>query len=349
MIQDIQEINSRLADEKKEFAGKTILITGGLGFLGRHLVATFASFNQDAPTAFCKIIVADNQITTHEKPPAFSKKSNCIYLNQDVTKPIKCREHLDIIIHAAGIASPPYYRKYPLETLDVAVHGTRQILEIAKKQKSSVLFFSSSEIYGDPDPNFIPTPEDYNGNVSCLGPRSCYDEGKRVGETLCRIYHEYFGVRVKIVRPFNVYGPGMSQKDYRVIPNFASAIIQKKPVNVYASGRQTRTFCYVTDAMTGFVKALVHGRDGEAYNIGTDGPEITILDLAKAFEKANGKKVNINQTHYPESYIAKEPFRRCPDLRKSRAHLGYEPIVKLEDGLHRFLNWAKDNYRKLPS
>ena len=344
--EDIREIGSRLSEEKKEFAGKTVLITGGLGFLGKHLVAVFSSFNQSGLRPACKIVVADNQITTHDTTLPFTASSNVVYINQDVTKPVRYRGRFDYIIHAAGIASPFYYRKYPLETLDVAVQGTRQILETAKKQKSCVLFFSSSEIYGDPDPNFIPTPEEYNGNVPCLGPRSCYDEGKRVGETLCRIYNEYFGVRVKIVRPFNVYGPGMSQKDYRVIPNFASAILQNKPVNIYSSGRQTRTFCYVTDAMTGFIKTLVHGRDGEAYNIGSEKPEITILDLAKAFQKAGGAKIKINQTHYPESYIAKEPFRRCPDLRKAKSHLGYEPGVELIEGLRRFLKWAKDNYRR---
>jgi UDP-glucuronate decarboxylase len=341
---DVVEISRRLTDEIKDFSGKTVFITGGMGFLGRYLAGVFSYLNEHCLASPCRIIVADNLITTHAAARLLPRSKHLTFLKQDVTRPIHTRGHLDFIIHAAGIASPYYYRKYPLQTLEVATTGTRRMLDLARKNKSSVLFFSSSEIYGDPDPNFIPTPEDYNGNVSCLGPRACYDEGKRLGETLCRIYHEYFGVRVKIVRPFNVYGPGMAEKDYRVVPNFASAIIGKQPLNVYASGCQTRTFCYVTDAMVGFLKTLLRGRDGEAYNIGTEGPEISILGLAKEFARIAGVSVKINQTHYPESYIAKEPLRRCPDLRKAKSHLAYEPAVELREGLSRFLGWAKRHY-----
>jgi UDP-glucuronate decarboxylase len=344
--QDIQEILLRLRREREVFAGKSVLVTGALGFIGRYLVETFLAFNRKSGVRPCEVIAADNLISTHQSQKAALKASGHLrFIRHDVTKPLKLSKRIDFILHAAGIASPFYYRKYPLQTLEVAVTGTRRMLDLARKNQASMLFFSSSEIYGDPHPDFIPTAEDYNGNVSCLGPRSCYDEGKRVGETLCRIYHEYFGVRVKIVRPFNVYGPGMTQNDYSVNTNFAGAILDKQPVNIYGSGNQTRTFCYAVDAMVGFIKILTAGKDGQAYNVGSHGPEISMIDLVKFFEKASGRKVAFNQTRYPESYIAKEPVRRCPDLRKVLAHVGYEPLIKLEDGLGRFFGWAKHNYR----
>ena len=341
---DIRQIASRLKNEIPALEGKSFLLCGGGGFLGRYFTEVFHHLNQDVFLRPAKVVVLDNFISANKNYLNFKKSEHFKFLEHDITHPYEDGGHFDYILQAAGIASPYYYRKYPLKTLDVAMNGTRHMLDLAQKNDARVLFFSSSEIYGDPDPRFIPTPEDYNGNVSCLGPRACYDEGKRVGETLCRIYFETLGTKVKIVRPFNVYGPGMNQKDYRVLPNFASAILSDRPINIYGSGRQTRTFCYVTDALVGFIKTLVKGADGEPYNIGNPSPEITLLDLAKAIESVLGCTVKINFTPYPESYIAKEPVRRCPDLRKAETELGYKAEVGLSDGLGRFFQWARENY-----
>jgi UDP-glucuronate decarboxylase len=261
-----------------------------------------------------------------------------------VTKLFHHNGPIDFIIHAAGIASPFYYKKYPLETLEVAVWGTKNMLELAKEHRARMLYFSSSEIYGDPDPRYVPTPESYRGNVSCLGPRACYDESKRMGETLCRIYHDYFSASAVIVRPFNVYGPGMSERDYRVLPNFASRIIGGKPLQVYGSGHQTRTFCYVTDAVRGFILALVDGLPGEAYNIGNDRPEVGINDLVQHLEVFLGRKLEVNRIEYPDSYPPDEPQRRCPEISKARIQLGFEPQVGLEEGMRRFFRWAEGAY-----
>jgi len=248
------------------------------------------------------------------------------------------------ILQAAGIASPYYYRAYPLETLEVAVSGTKNMLELARKKGSRILFFSSSEIYGDPDPKHVPTPESYRGNVSCQGPRACYDESKRLGETLCYVYHHKFGVPVCAVRPFNVYGPGMQETDYRVLPNFASRIKGGRPLKLYGSGRQTRTFCYVTDAVVGFLLILLKGVPGEAYNIGNPKPELSMLELARRIGAVLERPLKHETVEYPDSYPADEPNRRCPDIAKARLQLGYEPVVDLDEGLRRFLRWADAHY-----
>ena len=180
--------------------------------------------------------------------------------------------------------------------------------------------------------------------MSCQGPRSCYDESKRVGETLCHIFHETKGTATNTIRPFNVYGPGMQETDYRVLPNFASRIKGGQPLNVYGSGNQTRTFCYITDAIVGFLLVVLHGVPGEAYNIGNPTPEISMVDLVERIGKVTGKPVAHNVIEYPDSYPADEPNRRCPDIRKAKLQLKYEPEVSLDEGLRRFFTWADANY-----
>ena len=252
---------------------------------------------------------------------------------------------IDIIIHAAGIASPFYYRKKPLETLDVTINGTRNLLNIAKKNKSKFIFFSSSEIYGDPDKANIPTKENYRGNVNSMGPRACYDESKRLGETLCYIYSKYFNVHTNIIRPFNVYGPGMSQNDYRIFPNFAINILTNSIISIYGSGNQTRTYCYVSDAIEGFLRVIKYGKKGEVYNIGNNKPEVSVGQIYKIFKKITTKKIFAKYIKHPKSYPADEPQRRCPDIKKSIKHLNYKPKINLEVGLKKYMDWAKQNYK----
>ena len=203
-------------------------------------------------------------------------------------------------------------------------------------------FFSSSEIYGDPDKLNIPTRESYRGNVACLGPRACYDMSKRLGETLVQIYHQQYGVHGTIIRPFNVYGPGMQKTDYRVLPNFGARLMEGKSLQIYGHGDQTRTFCYVTDAVGGFLRVLMEGVPGEPYNIGNPSPEISMKALAGEVARALGRdKVDFDIVDYPDTYPADEPNRRCPDISKAAQQLGYAPRVGLEDGLKRFFDWAR--------
>ena len=342
---DIREIADTLGEDARAFEGSTVLLCGGAGFLGRYFSSVLAGLNARVLKKPCRVIVCDNLITSGEAGRQMATLDGFRFLRHDITRPLTLDEPVDYVIQAAGIASPYYYRKYPLETLEVATLGTKRMLEFGLRHPlKGFLFFSSSEIYGDPDPRCVPTPESYRGNVSCLGPRACYDESKRVGETLCRIFYELHRVPARIVRPFNVYGPGMQPTDYRVLPNFAGRIIAGDPLHIYGSGKQTRTFCYITDAIVGFMKVLLRGRSGEAYNIGNPVPEISMLDLARMLEQVLDRRLDIRLVKHPAAYPADEPQRRCPDIAKAATGLDFQPIVRLEDGLQRFMDWAQHTY-----
>ncbi len=342
---DIAEIVKRLGASADLLAGKTMLLTGGRGFLGRYFQAVVEDLNRGRLKSDpCQLLLLDNLITAGDLGKEPVKGKNTTFIEHDVIKPFKYRKKIHYVIHAAGIASPFYYRAYPLNALDVAIQGTRNMLELAQKNNARFTFFSSSEIYGDPDPRHIPIPESYRGNVSSQGPRACYDESKRVGETLCYIYHDSFGVAANAIRPFNVFGPGMQATDYRVLPNFAHQVKIGAPLNIYGTGQQTRTFCYVTDAIVGFMLVFLRGVPGEAYNIGNPKPELSVLDLAKRIENVLGRNIDYRVIEHPDSYPADEPNRRCPDIRKAQLQLEYIPQVDFDEGLRRFLDWTDANY-----
>ena len=338
---DCQEVADGIVDLYDEIAGRTLLLTGAGGFLGKYLLGLAAYLNEHVLEKPFRIVGLDNFPVSEPRSDA---NSHYRFVNHNVIEPYTPDEPIDYVMHAAGIASPYHYRAYPLETLEVATTGTKHMLELARVSGARLLFFSSSEIYGDPDPQHVPTPESYRGNVATLDPRACYDESKRLGETLCHVYHNYFGVSCSAVRPFNDYGPGMAESDYRVLPNFAARIKADQPLNVYGTGRQTRTYCYVTDAIQGFLRILVKGVPGEAYNIGNPEPELSVLELSERIEVVLGRTVKRNLIEYPDSYPADEPQRRCPDIRKARLQVGYEPKVGLNDGLARFFAWTEQNY-----
>jgi UDP-glucuronate decarboxylase len=349
---DIDEIVTSLPTAYgAAFAGKRILITGGRGFLGRYFTEVFSALNQRLEAQSrspCELIILDNLITAGEHGSQIPLTKHIAFVEHDIIKPFHPERPVDFIIHAAGIASPYYYRKYPLETLEVATTGLRNVLELARKYPGCKLtFFSSSEIYGDPDPKHVPIKESYRGNVSCLGARASYDESKRLGETLVRIYHEKYGVHGTIIRPFNIMGPGFQKTDYRVLPNFGARIFDNKPLQIYGSGNQTRTFCYITDAIRGFLQVLINGEPGEPYNIGNPEPEISMIDLVQMIGKIMNRDIQYDIIEYPDSYPADEPMRRCPDITKAVLHLGYKPSVNLYDGLTRFFTWAKEAYVNL--
>lgn len=343
---DINEICERLGPLAREFAGSRVLITGARGFLGRYFTDVFLRLNNTILRDPCEVVALDNMITAGALGRELPRDRNFAFIDHDIIKPFYPERPVNFILHAAGIASPHYYRKWPLETLQVATTGLTNVLELAKKNpQARLIFFSSSEIYGDPDPANVPTKESYNGNVSCLGARSCYDESKRLGETLLRIYAEGFGVKATIVRPFNVYGPGMQKLDYRVLPNFAAKILTREPVVVYGDGKQTRTFCYVTDAIDGFLRVLLDGKPGEPYNVGNPEPEISMNALVDTIRKARPDlNFESRAMPHPASYPADEPQRRCPDISKAK-ELGYAPKIALEEGLRRFLGWAEVAYK----
>lgn len=343
--EDIENIAKGIAPISKAFSGRTLLITGGAGFLGNYFIGVIDFLNKNVLDKPCSIISVDNFVTGVKY--RIEKSPNFRAIRHNIKEPLKIDGDVDYIIHAAGIASPKFYRELKIETIDVATMGTKNMLELAhEKNAKSMLFFSSSEVYGDPDPKFVPSPETYNGNVSCIGPRANYDESKRLGETLCIAYFETYNVPVKMVRPFNVYGPGMRMDDYRVIPNFVSSVFSGKPLPVYGSGNNTRTFCYISDAITGFLKVLLSDCNGEPFNVGNDQDEITIEELANIVAELFGNKVKIQKNQgINDAYSKGDPKRRCPDLTKIKTKLGYEARVDLRTGLKRFIQWAEEARR----
>lgn len=346
VLEDIETIAAGIAAEAPKLSGTTVLISGGAGFLGKYFMGVFSYLNKNVLEKPVRVMSVDNFITGD--PPSVEttggrRDPNIVEAWGDVTYPLPVREDLDYIIHAAGLASPVFYMKYPLETIESAVTGAKNLLELARKNKNleGFLLFSSSEIYGDPDPRFVPTPESYHGHVSSVGPRACYDESKRLAETLCTVYHQKWDVPATIVRPFNVFGPGMKHNDRRVVPMFTYQALNGQPITVHGDGHQTRTFCYITDAMIGFLKVLLVGKPGEAYNVGNPDNEISMRDLAQIFVERAGGDAQWQLTAYPDTYPAGEPQRRCPDATKSREHLNFTAQVNFRTGLQRFLDWAR--------
>jgi UDP-glucuronate decarboxylase len=354
---DLDYICDCLSEEFSLMAGKNLLITGGGGFLGYYLVQAALHWNSlkgDAQSI--KVTVYDNYIRgVPQWLTALKGNKNLTLVKQDMIEPLPPKMgDFQFIIHAAGIASPIYYRRHPIKTMDANINGLRNLLDYSVSQKEKgkpvegFLFYSSSEIYGDPPADMIPTPEDYRGNVSCTGPRACYDESKRFGETLCVNFAQQYDLPVKVARPFNNYGPGLKITDRRVLPDFARDIFNGRDIVMYSDGSPTRTFCYSADAIVGYYKVLVKGHQGEAYNIGIERPEISIaqlaektVDLARRLFGYKGKVVK--EIPKEKEYLVDNPNRRCPIIDKARNHLGYNPSILVDEGLERSLIWYHYN------
>lgn len=353
---DLDHIVGGLSEEFPALSGKRLLIVGGAGFLGYYLVQSVLHWNRVSGAAPVDLIVYDNY--ARGVPAWLSALEGDAHLTlrrHDVIDPLPADlGHVDYIIHAASIASPTFYRLHPLATMDANVDGLRRLLDYALAEAEAgrplegFLFYSTSEIYGDPDPAFIPTPETYRGNVSCTGPRACYDESKRYGETLSVTFAHAHGVPVKIARPFNNYGPGLKITDRRVLPDFARDVLSGRDIVMLSDGAPTRTFCYIADAIVGYYKILIRGRAGEPYNIGIETPEIsmaTLADMVVAEARAlfgyEGRVVFQNSSD--TEYLTDNPNRRCPIIEKARTELGYDPKIGVEEGLKRALIWYSGN------
>ncbi len=343
---DIKNIYNNLKAELSAIEGSKWLISGGAGFLGGYFLDLLHYCNENVFKKPCTVFCIENFISgTPTRIQHLEGNKHFRVIRADIVKSIDLAGPFDYIVHAASIASPSFYRKYPLQTIETNVLGLKNLLELGKGENlKGFLFFSTSEIYGDPSPQFIPTPEHYNGNVSCTGPRACYDESKRLGETLAVFYHREYGLPVKTVRPFNIYGPGLKLDDKRVIPDFFSDALSKRKITVLSNGLPTRSFCYVSDAVTGFFKALLCRYDGEAFNVGNDDLEISIETLATIIaELVGGVEIEFSKSSEAD-YLTDNPQRRCPDLTKARSLLNYQPEINLATGLTRTLAWYKEVY-----
>jgi nucleoside-diphosphate-sugar epimerase len=354
---DLEYICAGLERELEEMAGKELLIVGGAGFLGYYLVQSVLHFGRTRGRARpVRVTVFDNYSRGVPRwLTDLASDANLTLVKHDITHPLPAEmRDFHYVVHGGSIASPTYYRRHPIETMDANVNGVRSLLEYARRQGErgkpldGFLFFSSSEIYGDPTPENIPTPESYRGNVSCTGPRACYDESKRYGETLCVNFAQQHGVPAKVARPFNNIGPGLKISDRRVLPDFARDVLSGRDIVMLSDGGPKRTFCYVADAIVGYYKILVRGRVGEAYNVGVESPEISIAELAdrvaacaRALFGYRGSVVR--KASADGDYLLDNPARRCPVIAKARAHLDFAPSIGLDDALERSLLWYRDN------
>lgn len=310
-------------------ASKTVLITGGAGFLGSHLCDWFIKRGY-------KVIALDNLVTGSKKNIAhLAKNKKFKFIKHDISKSINIPGPIHYVLNFASPASPIDYLELPIQTMKVGALGTHNALGIAKAKKAVFLQASTSEVYGDPLVH--PQKEDYWGNVNPIGPRGVYDEAKRFGEALVLAYKNVHKMEVRIVRIFNTYGPRMRLKDGRVVPNFIDQILRDKPLTIYGDGKQTRSFCYVDDLVDGITRLLLSKTTGPV-NIGNP-REFTIRQFADVVMKTKGSKAKLITEPLPKD----DPKQRKPDITLARKALGWEPKVPLEQGIKITMDWFKNN------
>ncbi len=312
-----------------------IVVTGGAGFIGSHLCALLLEDGHD-------VLCVDNLLTGSEQNiEPLRNDPRFTFLQHDVTQPFSFEA--EAIFHLASPASPVGYMEHPIETILVNTQGTYHLLEQARQQQALFLFSSTSEVYGDPLVH--PQREDYWGNVNPIGPRACYDESKRLGETLTMEYYRQFQVNARIVRIFNTYGPNSRADDGRMIPNFITQALQNKPLTIYGDGSKTRSICYVSDLVAGLVLALFKPYTaGEVFNLGNT-EEHTILEFAQTIIRL----CQASSTIIFEPGRIDDPERRRPDISKAQQVLDWHLKVSLDDGLRRTIEWFSNHVAHLSS
>ena len=305
-----------------------ILVTGGSGFLGASLCERLVQAGHE-------VICLDNLLTgSVDNIEHLLGSGNFNFIEHDVTEPI--RLEVDEIYNLACPASPMHYQANPIKTMKTSVLGMIHILGMAKRCGARVLQASTSEIYGDPDVH--PQPESYRGLVNTLGPRACYDEGKRAAEALCSDYRRSHDVEVRIARIFNTYGPGMATNDGRVVSNFVLQTLRGEPVTVYGDGSQTRSFCYRDDLIEGLIRLMaLDGEEPRPVNLGNP-EECSMLDLVQAVARACGREATVTYQPLPND----DPKQRCPDITRARELLNWSPAVSLQEGLQKTVSWFQN-------
>jgi len=309
---------------------KQIIVTGAAGFIGSHLTERLLNEGH-------KVIGIDNlQTGSRDNLKSFIDDKNFVFIEHDIEDSIKIGDEIDQIYHLACPAAPIHYQKDPIKTLRTAFIGTKNLLELAWKKDARILYVSTSEIYGSPIEH--PQHEQYWGNVNPIGPRSCYDEGKRAAESLSFAYHNQHGVDIRVVRVFNTYGPRMAQGDGRVVPNFILQALKNEPITIYGTGDQTRSFCYVEDNIRGLM-AMMNNDNGFVGPVNIGNPaEITMRSLAETIIRLTNSKSKLTYHPLPQD----DPHRRKPDISLAKDKLKWEPSIDLETGLQKTINYFKD-------
>lgn len=308
---------------------KTIIVTGGAGFVGSHLCERLLSEGN-------RVICVDNFLTGNQDNVAHLQANpNFTLLKHDITEPLSFEAPIHEIYNLACPASPVHYQHNAIETIKVNTLGLITVLELARKHDATILQASTSEVYGDPEVH--PQVEEYRGNVNPIGPRACYDEGKRVAETLCFEYQRVHGVAIKVVRIFNTYGPRMAANDGRVVSNFVVQALRGEPITLYGKGNQTRSFCYVDDLVDGLVR-MMNSAPAVTGPVNLGNPnEFTVKQLAETVVRLTGSQSQLVYRDLPQD----DPTRRQPDITKARELLGWQPSVELEEGLRTTIEYFK--------
>jgi len=309
------------------------LVAGGAGFIGSHLCDALLAQGH-------AVIAVDNFVTGQPRNIEHLRTNPGFrFIEQDVTQPLDLE--VDMIFHLASPASPIGYLKHPVETSMVNSLGTYHLLELARRNKAMFLLASTSEVYGEPLEH--PQSEDYRGNVSCTGIRSCYDEGKRFAESLTMTYYRHHGVNSRVVRIFNTYGPRSDPNDGRLVPNFVVHAIRGTDIPVYGDGTQTRALCYVSDLVNGLLKAAANpDMQGEVCNLGNP-DERTVLEYARLIKRlANSSSTILHVSANDLGLrVSDDPSRRCPDITKAKRLLQWQPTVSVEEGLSKTIAWFR--------
>jgi len=310
---------------------KTILVTGGAGFIGSHLCEALLKGGH-------RVLCVDNFLTSSRANVApLLSHNNFVFLEHDIINPLYVDEPINQIYNLACPASPVHYQNNPIRTIKASTLGVINMLGLARKHRARILQASTSEVYGDPLVH--PQTEDYRGNVSTIGPRACYDEGKRVSETLCFDYHRTHGLEIKVVRIFNTYGPRLAENDGRVVSNFIAAALRGEPMIVDGDGSQTRSFCYVDDLVDGIIKMMDTSADIQGpVNLGNP-VEFTIKELA---EKVMALAGSARPITYTKKFREDDPMQRCPNIAKAKSLLNWEPKVDLETGLKKTIEYFRN-------
>ncbi len=308
---------------------RTVLVTGGAGFIGSHLCRFLLGKG-------FRVICVDSMLTgSKSNTKDLEGNSDFSFISHDVAKPLEIAGNVHYVLHFASPASPADYAKLPIQTLKVGSLGTHNMLGLAKAKRAVFMLASTSEVYGDPMVH--PQPESYWGNVNPIGPRGVYDEAKRFAEALTMAYHRVHKMDTKIARIFNTFGPAMRKNDGRVVPNFIMQVLANEPLTVYGNGSQTRSFCYISDLIEGIYRLML-SKVNDPVNLGNP-EEYAILDFAKKIIRLTNSRSKIVFKPLPVD----DPKTRCPDITKAKKLLKWQPKVSVDEGLKRTIEWFRRN------